>query len=95
MDIDSSTLNCDTRPGRKRKPGAGRKAGKHGRKSRVTLWLSPDVVEWIHPSGREQAAGPITSASEHVDTALRSSLEFVLWKAKRDRTRDPSLLKSS
>lgn len=57
--------------------GAGRKAGRFGKTTTVTLRLGEETTEFLGECGR--------SRTEQVEIALRSSGEFKRWRKNREK----------
>ena len=67
----------------KRSPGGGRKPGAFGKKIKLTLWLSPDIVEWIRSLRQSKERDNQSGQRDDIETVLRRCLSFVLWLARR------------
>jgi hypothetical protein len=61
-----------------RRPGAGKKPGKHGTKAAYSLKLTPDVIAFLRETHPEGASG-------HVDATIRKQKAFKEWLAKRNK----------
>ncbi len=71
----------------KRSPGAGRKPGPFGKKTRVTLWLSVDVAKWIDSLKTKPTETKVDrpTAIVDVETVLRKSVSFLVWSSEEKR----------
>ena len=71
----------------KRSPGAGRKPGTFGKKTRVTLWLSVDVAKWIESLKTKPTETKVDrpTATIDVETVLRKSVSFLVWSSEEKR----------